>query len=80
MSDVHVSVHIHRRPDVVRRWWTEFPEVYDNTKEQPHRIVTRSRDAHHMGTPCAPGVQALRAQAIPAHVARGRALVRSGDG
>ena len=50
MSDVDVSVRIARPPDVVRRWWLEFPEVYENPREQPHRIVTRSRDATHIDT------------------------------
>ena len=50
MSDLTVEVRIARPPDVVRRWWTEFPPVYENAKEQPHRIVTRSRDATRIDT------------------------------
>lgn len=50
MPDVRVSVDIRRPPDVVRRWWTEFPALYENAKEQPHKIVTRSRDASHIDT------------------------------
>lgn len=50
MADIDVSVHIARPPDVVRRWWLEFPEVYENAREQPHRIVTRSRDETHIDT------------------------------
>ena len=50
MSDLHVEVRIARPPDVVRRWWIEFPPLYENDREQPHRIVTRSRDAEHIDT------------------------------
>lgn len=50
MSDIEVTVRIARPPEVVRRWWTEFPEVYENAREQPHRIVTRSRSAEHIDT------------------------------
>lgn len=50
MSDVHVSIDIRRAPEVVWQWWTEFPEVYENAREQPHRIVTRARDAVHIDT------------------------------
>lgn len=50
MPDVRVSVDIRRPPDVVRKWWTEFPPLYENAKEQPHRIVTRARDASHIDT------------------------------
>lgn len=50
MTDVAVTLHIARPPEVVRRWWTEFPERYENDKEQPHRIVTRSRSAAHIDT------------------------------
>lgn len=50
MPDVTVEVRVARPPDVVRRWWTEFPPLYENAKEQPHRIVTRSRDAAHIDT------------------------------
>ena len=50
MSDVLISIEIRRSPDIVRRWWTEFPAIYENAKEQPHRIVTRSRDATHVDT------------------------------
>lgn len=50
MPELSVEVRIARPPDVVRRWWTEFPEVYENAKEQPHRIVTRSRSPQHIDT------------------------------
>lgn len=47
MTDLDVTVDIARPPDVVRRWWTEFPTEYRATdpREQPHRIVTLRRDA-----------------------------------
>lgn len=50
MADMVVEVRIARPPDVVRKWWLEFPEVYENPHEQPHRIVTRTRDATHIDT------------------------------
>ena len=50
MSTLDVTVHIRRSPDVVRKWWLDFPEVYENAKEQPHKIVTRSRSAEHIDT------------------------------
>ena len=50
MPDLSVAVRIARSPDVVRRWWLEFPEVYENAREQPHRIVTRSHDSAHIDT------------------------------
>lgn len=50
MSDIAVRVHIQRPPSVVYRWWTDFPELYENAREQPHRIVTRSRSAAHIDT------------------------------
>lgn len=50
MSDIVVTVEIRRVPDIVRRWWTEFPAVYENAKEQPHRIVTLSRTDEKIDT------------------------------
>lgn len=50
MPDLTVEIRIARPPDVVRRWWLEFPEVYENSREQPHRIVTRSRSTTHIDT------------------------------
>lgn len=48
MTFLTVDVHIRRPPEVVRKWWLDFPEVYENDKEQPHRIVTRSRSDTHI--------------------------------
>ncbi|HUR68496.1 MAG TPA: hypothetical protein VM370_04560 [Candidatus Thermoplasmatota archaeon] len=50
MPDLSVTVHVARPPEVVRQWWLDFPEVYENAREQPHRIVTRSRSAQHIDT------------------------------
>lgn len=50
VADLVVDVRIARPPAAVYRWWTEFPEVYENEKEQPHRIVTRSRSEKHIDT------------------------------
>lgn len=40
-----MEVDIRRPPHEVRAWWWEMPDDYRATdpKEQPHRIVTRSR-------------------------------------
>ena len=50
MTNVWVDVQIARPPAVVREWWTVFPPVYENAKEQPHRIVTLSRTPERIET------------------------------
>jgi hypothetical protein len=34
MPDILASTDIPRTPDVARRWWTEFPAVQENSREQ----------------------------------------------
>lgn len=45
--DLSVTVDIPRPVAEVRAWWIEMPLDYraSHPREQPHRIVTRSRDA-----------------------------------
>lgn len=50
MTDLVVEVSIARPPAVVREWWIEFPPVYENAKEQPHRIVTLARTPDRIET------------------------------
>jgi len=45
--DLRVVIEIPRKSADVRAWWTDLPQDYraSDPREQPHRIVTRSRDA-----------------------------------
>jgi len=45
MAKLELEYIVRRSPESIRRWWLEFPDTYvaKDPREQPHRIVTRSR-------------------------------------